>query len=305
MGEFAMQAKTRLGFLGLVLILFANPAWSSALPLGDHKISVTPRGGYLMSCVRHWRRGPFHGGPWIQGNDWFPSQKPHVEGDVHMSGHQFSIQHVGHWLDIYSNDIPAHGVGIYPIRWSDPVHKYDPNPNSIRPQDIHYQLPYHPRMAATPTCVPMGPIGIALDGTPIFSAVDNGGIDAVAHEVQDRCNGHPNHFGMYHYHGPSSCMPNEKTSGLVGYALDGYGIYGMRDLTTGKILTTSELGACHGIVSRIRRHGKIVKMFHYVLTKTYPYTVGCFRGSVNRSNLIRFQPRQIRRFDRRYGSYGG
>lgn len=296
-----MRLIARLAFICFGLSLFAGAATSSGLPLGDHKISTTPRRGYLMSCIEQWRPGPMHGGPWIQGDRWYPSRKPHVEGDVHLHGHKFTIRHVGKWLDIYSNDIPAHGVGIYPISRSDPAHRYDPNPNSIRPQNIHYRLPYQPHLAASATCVPMGPIGIALDGTPIFNAVDNGGIDAAAHEVQDLCNGHPDHIGMYHYHGPSPCMPNEKTSGLVGYALDGFGIYGMQDLTTGKILTTKELGPCHGIVSRVRWHGKIVKMFHYVLTDTYPYTVGCFRGNVSASNLIRHQPMQLRRFGRQHG----
>lgn len=281
-------------------VLLSNPAGASGLPLGDHEISTSPHRGYLMSCLQHWRRGPVHGGPWIQGDRWFPSEKLKVQGNVHMTGPRFSIKHRGAWEIIASNDIPAHGVGVFPIQRSDPAHRYDPNPNSIRPQAIKLRLPYHPHRAQTATCVPMGMIGIALDGTPIFSAVDNGGIDAVAHEVQDRCNGHPNHFGVYHYHGPSPCVPNEMGSGLIGYALDGFGIYGMRDLTTGKILTTKDLGPCHGIVSRVRWHGKIVKLFHYVLTESYPYTVGCFRGHVPRFDLTRHQPQQMQRFNRLY-----
>lgn len=108
----------------------------------------------------------------------------------------------------------------------------------------------------------MGLIGIALDGTPIFSAVDNGGIDAAAYEVQDRCNGHPNHFGMYHYHEPSPCVLHETGSGLIGYALDGFGIYGMRNPKTGKIMRNSDLGPCHGTVGPVRWHGRRVTMFH-------------------------------------------
>lgn len=296
-----MRKRKGFGVLFMALaLLLSNAARASGLPVGDHKISTTPQRGYLMSCLRHWRRGPTHGGPWIQGNEWFPAQKPKVQGDVRMSGHRFSAQRSGAWEVIASDDIPVHGVGVFPIQWSDPAHRYDPNPNSIRPQDIRLRLPSQPQLAQTPTCVPMGLIGIALDGTPIFSAVDNGGIDAVAHEVQDRCNGHPNHFGMYHYHGPSPCVRGEKSSALIGYALDGFGIYGMRDLTTGRVLTVNDLGACHGTVSRVRWHGRIVRMFHYVLTNSYPYTIGCFRGHVPSFDLSRHQPEQIRRFNRQY-----
>lgn len=102
-------------------------------------------------------------------------------------------------------------------------------------------LPEMPAPASQPTCVPMGMVGFTTDGVAIYNAVDNGGIDAAAHEVQDRCNGHPQRDGQYHYHGPSPCMPNETTPGLVGYALDGFGIYGMGDATTRRILHDEDL----------------------------------------------------------------
>ncbi len=48
----------------------------------------------------------------------------------------------------------------------------------------------------------MGMIGVALNGVAIFNALDDAGRDAVAHEVQDLCNGHPQMRGEHHYHGP-------------------------------------------------------------------------------------------------------
>ena len=143
---------------------------------------------------------------------------------------------------ISANNLPDHATGRFPISPDDPAYRYDRNPNAIRPQDILLRLPLHPQVAATPSCVPMGMIGFTTDGVAIYNAVDNGGIDAVAHEVQDRCNGHPQRRGQYHYHGPSPCMPNETTAGLVGYALDGFGIYGERDLVTGRILHDTRPG---------------------------------------------------------------
>ena len=265
---------------GMTLLVLAAPIQAHPLPLGDGKVSTTPRVGYLMSCVQHWRgRGAVHGGPWIQGSSWDPSQKPSVEGNVSWPDHRISITVQGDERVISSNNLPDHPTGMFPISPSDPVYRYDTNPNAIETQNILLRLPVHPDVAAAPSCVPMGMIGFATDGAAVYNAVDDGGIDAVAHEVQDKCSGHPQHHGQYHYHGPSSCMPNEKTSGLVGYALDGFGIYGMKDRETGRILHDDDLDACHGTTSPVIWDGKLVTMYHYVLTAEYPYTIGCFRGT--------------------------
>jgi len=264
------------------------------LPLGDGKISTTPRTGYLMSCVRHWRGGPVHTGPWIHDAEWNPAAKPRVRGDVAWPTHRISISVRGGERIISANNLPDHGTGVFPIAPSDPAYRYDHNPNPIRPQDILLKLPLRPSVAAQPTCVPMGMIGFTTDGVALYNAVDNGGIDAMAHEVQDRCNGHPQHRGQYHYHGPSPCMPDEKTSGLVGYALDGFGIYGARDRATGRLLTDADLDACHGRTSPVLWDGKRVTMYHYVLTFEYPYTVGCFRGTPVAADFRAQQVRQMR-----------
>jgi len=272
----------------------AMPTQAHDLSLGDGKISTTPKVGYLMSCRQHWRRPVMHGGPWIHGDEWNPAQKPSVEGRVAWPDNHISIRTEGNERVIVANNLPDHTTGVFPISSSDPAYQYDHNPNSIRSQNILLHLPLHPKVAAQPSCVPMGMIGFATDGVAIYNAVDDGGADAVAHEVQDHCNGHPQHNGQYHYHGPSPCMPNEKTSGLVGYALDGFGIYGMRDRATGRILHDSDLDACHGTTSPVLWYGKVVDMYHYVLTQEYPYTVGCFRGTPVSAD---FAQRQLRQMD--------
>ncbi|MEJ2761921.1 MAG: YHYH protein [Gammaproteobacteria bacterium] len=263
-----------------LLVLASVPLQAAELPIGDGKISMSPRVGYLMPCAHHWRRGgAVHGGPWIHGATWDPAEKPAVQGSVSWPSHRISIATEGDTRIISTNNLPDHPTGIFPIAPSDPAYRYDRNPNSIRAQDVTLKLPAHPVPAAQPSCVPMGMIGIALDGAAIYNAVDDSGNDAAAHEIQDICNGHPQRRGQYHYHGPSPCMANEITSKLVGYALDGFGIYGMRDLATGRILHNTDLDACHGTTSRIMWDGKMVNMYHYVLTMEYPYTIGCFRGT--------------------------
>jgi hypothetical protein len=124
----------------------------------------------------------------------------------------------------------------------------------------------------------MGIIGVMLNGVALFNALDGEGRDAVAHEVQDHCNGHPERSGQYHYHGNSNCVTGATGNNtLVGYALDGFGVYSMFD-AAGKELTNADLDECHGRTSKVMWDGKEVVMYHYVVTREYPYSVGCFKG---------------------------
>ena len=74
----------------------------------------------------------------------------------------------------------------------------------------------------------------------LFNALDAPGRDAVAHETQDRCHGHPQQNGVYHYHSLTNCIADKPgpdgNSPLVGYAIDGFGIYGRYE--NGKPLST-------------------------------------------------------------------
>jgi len=124
-------------------------------------------------------------------------------------------------------------------------------------------------------------MGILLSGIPLFSAIDAPGRDAVAHEVQDKCNGHPQVSGVYHYHNVSPCVPDPKqadgSSSLVGYALDGFGIYGPY-AAGGKKLDSKDIDECHGITGEVMWEGQKVSIYHYVATDDFPYTVGCIKG---------------------------
>ena len=121
-----------------------------------------------------------------------------------------------------------------------------------------------------------------LTGSVLFDALDAEGRDAPAHEIQDRCGGHPERTGQYHYHSLSPCADAGSSakahSKLVGYALDGFGIYGPRG-EAGRLLSNADLDVCHGHTHVIAWRGKQVRMYHYHTTAEYPYTLGCFRGT--------------------------
>ena len=255
-----------------------------ALPLGDGKVSTEPRRGYVFSCMTQFRGGGAqHAGSWIHGSTWDATSKIAVQGDVAWPSAAFSVSVAGEERHISGNGLPlGHTTGIFPVRAGDPAYAIDRNPNSIAAQQIMLSVPANPTLAATPACVPMGMIGVTMSGVALFNALDAAGRDAVAHEVQDRCNGHPERSGQYHYHGPTDCIPGASANNtLIGYALDGFGIYSSYD-ENGKEVTNADLDACHGRVSRIEWDGKSVTMYHYVLTREYPYSVGCFRGTPSR-----------------------
>jgi hypothetical protein len=256
-----------------------------ALALGDGKISSAPKRGYVYSCMSAFRGGgAHHVGDWIHGATWDITQKISVRGDVSWPDASITIGTSGQQRLIASKALPAdHSTGIFPIQRNDPAFQIDRNPNAISAQTISLVLPLNPTFAASAACAPMGVVGVMLNGVPFFNALDDAGRDAAAHEVQDHCSGHPQHQGEYHYHGPSGCVKAEtKNNTLIGYALDGFGIYSMYD-EHGKELSNNDLDECHGRVSRILWDGKEVEMYHYVLTREFPYTVGCFRGDVARA----------------------
>ena len=256
------------------------------LPLGDGRVSADPRRGYVMSCMTGFRGGggALRDGPWIHGDTWDMTQKLAVQGRVTWPQATFRIttQGTDRFVSrlLQGNGLPVDTpTGTFPIAHDDPAFQIDRNPNAIAPRDIVLTIPANPGRAPTTSCVPMGMIGVALNGVAIFNALDLGGRDAVAHEVQDLCNGHPQMQGQYHYHGPSACLPSQTaTEALIGYALDGFGIYSMYD-AQGRELTNADLDECHGRTSEILWDSSRVSLYHYVLTREYPYTIGCFRGT--------------------------
>jgi hypothetical protein len=255
------------------------------LPLGDGRISAAPKARYLFSCQQQFNPyapGSHVKGPWIVGTMWYPDRKPHVEGAVAWPSASITVSVESAGRIVRANNLPTHLTGVFPVARGTKAHEYDRNPNVIAQQNILLTLPAQPNLASEATCVPMGIIGFALTGVALFSAVDARGEDASAHEVQDRCNGHPERGGQYHYHNASPCMADTKTqpdghSDLVGYALDGFGLFGPHG-ENGTTLTSGDLGACHGHTHDILWDGSRIQLFHYHLTPDYPYTVGCFRG---------------------------
>ncbi len=265
----------------------SGPLDCTKLPLGDLKYSTTgAKQGYIYLCTTPRNGSPAGApGPWLDtaNGTWNYTQKIAVQGSVSYPG-TFSETVNGTQRTIVSNGEPVgpETAGVFPIAASDPAYQYDRNPNHIAAQNDVFTLPADPTAAASPGCLSGGTIGITVTGVAIYDAFDAAGYDGVAHEIQDSCNGHPDQSSTYHMHGHlQQCVHDDgsptQNSSLLGYALDGFGIYG--PWYDGKILTSADLDACHGTTSPVMWDGKLVTMYHYVSTYDFPYTLGCYKGT--------------------------
>ncbi len=181
----------------------------------------------------------------------------------------------GQFLEVESNGIPNHPTANYPN---------EHNPNSILEQDYHFRIPLKPKMAVRTTSLPFGPIGVAVNGIPFYNPYNAQGRDAVLGpyaEVFDSCCGHPDPMGRYHYHKYPVCVnspfrdPLGKHSPLIGWAFDGFAIYGPNG-ENGQPPT--DLDHCNGHIDSGRG-------YHYHVTKNFPYVLGAYRGVVEMSNF--------------------
>lgn len=215
---------------------------------------------------------------------WDYTIKPQVEGNVTWNS-EFNIELDGNGNRIITgNALPDHPTGIFPIQPGTIPYQYDGNPNIISEHVVNYILPAIPEIASSPSCVGFGPSGISLSGSAIYHGSSTLGTDAAAHEMLDRFGGHTDGTETYHYHFPAVDLQNHIDqyenghSGLMGYMLDGFGIYGPYG-EEGELLTSSDLDECHGHKHPVLWDGEMIEIYHYHWTYDFPYNIGCYKGT--------------------------
>lgn len=145
------------------------------------------------------------------------------------------------------------------------------NPNVIAVNNYQVQFPLHTDMTPRPmqgTAV----VGMAVNAIPIFGDFAAPG-DDIYQEAQtfDRCGGHPNGMGAYHYHSEPYAITNDD-SRFVGMMRDGYPIYGRRD-ANGTYPTLDSYGGHTGTTP----DSPSTSVYHYHVnqqTSTNPGTAG-------------------------------
>jgi len=166
-------------------------------------------------------------------------------------------------------------------------------PNKAQEQTRVVKLPLSPKLSTVQTVLgiknvdgttnsnpPKGAIGIAINGVAIYGNADATNGDAYINESKtfDKCGGHPQGQGDYHYHAePGADCVFKNTSGqhspMFGLMYDGIPIYGT--LGDGGVVPT-DLDACGGHVD------KAYPFYHYHLPngKAFPYSLTCLKGCI-------------------------
>jgi hypothetical protein len=233
--------------------------------------------------------------PWVHGTFINTGQIPHVSGSVNRHS-EYKVTTTATRRILKGNGLPDTPIGQFPVKKGTPAYPYyaalpaqgydNASQIPVKPWDLDISIPRFPKVNPEPTCIARLTIGVANTGAPwhVEIAPDSqyNLLSPSAGLPMDKCWGHP-YATQYHYHGASwTCFKDKNKKGepspLVGYAIDGFGVYGING-ENGKPVKNSQLDECHGMVSRVKWEGRMVRMYHYVLNNEYPYSIGCFRGT--------------------------
>ena len=192
-----------------------------------------------------------------------------------------SIYVEGNYVVIKVTSLPDHKSPYYKgTQWASTQYEayngtntlWNQNPNTISESDVTFKIPLNPAVATTHASTPLGPMGVAINGVPIFNQYAAGG-SPLTNEVNsfDQYNGHPQQQGMYHYHAePYYLTTNKGKDALVGFLLDGFPVYG--PLQNGKTITNSDLDVYHGHFGVTADYP--AGIYHYHTTTADPYING-------------------------------
>lgn len=131
-------------------------------------------------------------------------------------------------------------------------------------------------------------LGIAVNGVPIFDYTGGGEMshqDLFSHQREhdtilthqlDVCGGHAGRGDDYHYHARPTCMieqmENADDNPIIGWAFDGYPIYG-HDNPDGTPIEAGTLDVCNGQADEIFG-------YRYHTSEGAPYIIQCLMGEV-------------------------
>ncbi len=159
-------------------------------------------------------------------------------------------------------------------------------------------VPLSPTLGTTPQTRDAA-LGVAVNGVPIYDYTGGGEMsiaDLAHHQTQDdtiltrqldQCGGHAGRGDDYHYHAEPTCMiaqmPNAGPGAIIGWAFDGFPIYGAQN-PDGSVIEEASLDVCNG-------QPDDVFGYRYHTSPEAPYIIQCLMGEVvNIRDLPRVAP---------------
>ena len=151
-----------------------------------------------------------------------------------------------------------------------------------------------PSRAAAVTSIDAA-LGVAVNGVPIYDYTSQGTNSLSVYDPKadtkltgelDQCNGHAGRGDDYHYHAAPTCMmgvmKNKGPAAIVGWAFDGYPIYGNTN-PDGTVIKTGELDVCNG-------KSDPVFGYRYHTSDVHPYITQCLSGNFDTAKAPRVAP---------------
>ncbi len=187
----------------------------------------------------------------------------------------------GNYLVIKTTSLPDHKSPYYQgTQWAATLYEayngtnslWSQNPNKIAQSNLTFRIPLNPVAATVHAATPGGPIGVAINGVPIFNQYAAGG-SPLTGEINsfDQYYGHPQQQGQYHYHAEPYYLTNLKgKDALMGFLLDGFPVYGPNE--NGNPVSNASLDAYHGHISVTADYP--AGIYHYHTTSVDPYING-------------------------------
>lgn len=189
-----------------------------------------------------------------------------------------SVSSDGTYITLKSDGVPDHkscyfaGTDSRYQAYNGSNTAFSKNPNSIGTKSYTFKIPASPAVNAAHEATPLGPIGVAINGVPMYNQYA-GPNTPLTNEVNsfDQYNGHPDQSSSYHYHAePLYITGNNTKSALIGFLLDGFPVYG--PLENGKTLVSSDLDTYHGHTGVTADYPNGI--YHYHITADAPYING-------------------------------
>ncbi len=149
-----------------------------------------------------------------------------------------------------STGLPDHKTpywGVGDELYEDFPEGYHANVNTrMNAHNYTMTLPKNPVRARTKETTSLGPIGMALNGVPIYNDREGGNLplDALTITTFDYSGAHPGPGRDYHYH-TTGRYTSQDDAKLIGFLRDGFPIYGRKD-TTGVYPTLDTYGGHTG-----------------------------------------------------------
>lgn len=186
---------------------------------------------------------------------FLPTTGNGLGGGANLANNVLYVKYSSTFTYINANSIPAYKIGGSTGTWA--------NSATASAKNYIFKIPRAPAPAASKTeMISASPaisrVGVLIDGTSVYTAwdgsaavtssespavswhrnsyfsekanYDNGGVDTTANGVTTiTCNGHPFTNNEYHFHVNPRCLYTASStthSPLLGFAFDGYPIYG-------------------------------------------------------------------------------